>query len=211
MSINFVTGGTLGDLVVALPLVIGLMNPMLAQVDLQLFGPFGLGGLLAELEAQLTATLAGTIGIGFQNPLDPLYQLLASVEAAISAVLAGNFGLPTIEVNAQLAAMASIEAKIEGITLLLELGLSLKIPIVQFIADLQAALTAGPFGMWVFSGPCHTVGDEMQNLFTNGIGSPPMVGSAIGPLDQVFGILLLTKSPQAAASFEPIFGAPPPA
>jgi hypothetical protein len=205
MSVTYVTGGTLGDLVVALPLAISLINPLLIQYDAQLTGPFGVGTLLAELQAELAATLAGTIGIGFQNPLEPLYQLQASVQAGISAVLAGNFGLPTIEVSAQFAAMATLEAKIQGLTLLLDLGLSLKIPIVQFIADIQAALGAGPFGMWTFSGPCHGVANELQALLSAGISSPPMEGSQILPDEGIFGILILTKNPTAYAALGPLF------
>jgi hypothetical protein len=212
MTVSLLRAGTLGEINVGVAAAIPLINPMLVQFDANLYGSFGLGAIVAQIELEYAAALQASaqIGIAIGDPLAPLYaaisavaQLQASLEAAIA------IGLPSIALQAGFTAALGLSAQLKlqlaGLEALLSASLSVKIPLIEFLAKLNAALSLGPFGAWTFDGQCTVVAEELKTLMTGGIGAPPMP-SAIGPYDTVYGIMLLTKKPEAFAGIQFLFG-----
>lgn len=206
MSTVLVGTFTLGAVNVGLTGAIAAVVPLLAQVDLMLTGSFGLGSLLADLAVQLNAALAAQaqILISVTDPIAALkaqLQAILSVQAGISATLA--LGLPpfAISVSASAALSASLALKVGGIQALIRLVLSIKLPLVSLVGQLNAALSAGPFVLL-------SVGfDAPSTLASSTTEYSALVGSGVGgilPGDQVYGVILLTKAPSAAASLSVI-------
>ena len=200
MSTVLVGSYNLGGVNVALNGAVALMVPLLGQVDLMLTGPFGLGAVQADLAAQLNAALAAQfqLTIAVSDPIAALkqqLQALLAVQAGISALLA--FGLPPLAVQAQgsLAISAALALKLGGIRLLIQLVLQLKLPLVNLLAGLN--LGAGPFVLMSvgFAAPSTLASSvsEYNALVSGGIGG-------ILPGDQVYGVIILTKSPAASAA-----------
>lgn len=198
MSTVFVGSYTLGNINVALNGAVLLIVPLLAQADLMVTGPFGLGAVQADLSAQLQTALKAQaqITVSVSNPLAALKQQLQAVlavQASISASLA--LGLPSISisVNASLAISAALALKLGGIRALIQLVLQLKLPLVDLLASLQ--LNAGPFVLISigFAAPSTLLSStsEYTALAAPGVGG-------ILPTDQVFGVTILTKSPISA-------------
>lgn len=204
------------DISVASSASLLLFNPLTAQFDAMLSGQFGLGALQADISAQFDAAASLQIDLGLQIS-DPMAGLQASLDA-IAQLSAGlqaalSLGLPTVsaELSASVSANAALTAalgiKLGGISALIELALSLKIPAVKFLADLQASLSAGPIVLVSFgfdgSGTpdpetLGNVGSQLQALFAGGV-------TGVTPSEEVSGILILTKAPVAAASISALF------
>lgn len=213
MAVTYLTGGTLGNINVGLAVLLPLMNPLLAQFDALLYGSFGLGPLVADLQAQYAAALAAQVNVSIQIA-DPRAALLLAIQAAyqIQANLSAALALPSIALSANLTAslalIASLELKLGGIKALINLSLKLKIPVIQLIGQLQAAIDAGPFGAWYITGQCSTVADELRTLLIGGVGAPPLP-TPIAPTDTVWGVLILTKAAGAKFGLDVLFGTPP--
>lgn len=200
MSTVLVGSYSLGGINVALNGAVVLMVPLLTQVDLMLMGPFGLGALQADLSAQLNAALAAQAQLKIQvlNPLEALrYQLQAmlQVQAGISASL--SLGLPafSVTVSASFALAGVLALKLGGIRLLIQLVLRLKLPLVNLLGGLN--LSAGPFALLSvgFAAPSTLLSStsEYTSLVSGGVGG-------ILPTDQVYGVMILTKSPAASVA-----------
>ena len=202
---------TLLDLNVGAAAAVGVINPLSAQLEAALFGSFGLGSFNAELQAQLSAAvgLNATLTLAVSDPtanfqlaLAAIAQLQASIQAAM------QLGLPSIgiEIGAQLGASAalgaSLSAKIGGLSLLIEAALEVKLGALNLAAELQANLSAGPIVVATFGFDAdmtaQQVGSEAAVLFAGGL--PGILAT-----DNVFGIMVVTKSPSVAASIKAMF------
>lgn len=207
MSLNFVGSFPIGAINVAASGAVALVAPLFAELDLALFGAFGLGPLQADLRLQFKAALDAEVSLGIQIS-DPF----ASLQALANLLASLQLGLPTIALqataalSANLAISAALAAKLGGIQALIEAALAVKAPAIQFMAALQAALSAGPvdllsFGIDSSGNPVGTdtlalVGSAVQAQFSAGLPG----GTPILPGDPVFGIILVTKTPGARAA-----------
>lgn len=197
---------TLGQVNIGLAAGLGLMNPLLLQLDLFLTGQFGLGPFLADIQVQFNAAIAAVlqISIGISNPLEALQALLlafAQIQASISIALAFPLPVLSLQASAQIAAIgalsASLALKIGGIKALINAGLAVKLPALQFVAQFAAALSAGPVHLLSFTGDTlSATGSQIAAQFTAGLGP----SDPINPLEQVSGILLVTKDPAVFAA-----------
>lgn len=202
-----VFAGTLLDINVAASGSLAVLNPLLAQIDFSLFGSLGLGALQANLQAQLSAALSASlnIGLGISNPYLGFSAALAGIavlEAQISLALSGAIPAVSLEIGAQLSAMASfaalLEVQIGGIEALIQAGLAVKIPAMNFAGGLQAALSAGPVFVMSFEDmPLAAAGAALAGDFSAGLS---LSGNTILPGENVYGIVLLTKAPAAWAA-----------
>jgi hypothetical protein len=205
VSLNVLGSYTIGEVNVGLAAGLGLLYPLLNQFDLMLTGSFGLGALLGDISMQLSAALALQLDMAVQvsNPLAALLaaiQATAQLAAQLSATLA--LGLPTIQVavSANFSAVAALSAKLGGLQLLLQLGLAVKIPVVDFIAQLD--MSAGPVVALSFGTPgvdtLSGIGAAFQSRFNANL-------EGINPWDQVYGICLVTKAPRVWAAMGAMF------
>lgn len=205
MSVNVVGGMDLINVNLAVPLI----NPLMAQLDLALFGAFGLSGTLFDLQAQFDAALSLQAQLGAQLSIGGLYAALdaiANIQASIQAAL--SLGLPTIsaDISASISASAAISAalalKLGGIKACIDLALSVKLPLV----NLLAALNVGPVFVLTFNG--QTLSDSgtsistrfQSNLEDAGTGAEIVADGPGAPL--VDGIILVTKSSEAWAGIK---------
>lgn len=204
------------DINVAGAAAVAFFNPLAAQFDLMISGQFGLGALQADLSAQFNAAASLQVELGLQisDPLAGLQATLSAIGQLVAGIQAAiSLGLPTIsaELNASLSANAALTAslgiKLGGISALIDLALSVKIPAVQFFAELQASLSAGPLVLVSFGfDPAGSfdpevlanVGAQIQAMFGAGL-------TGITPAESVAGIVILTKAPAAAAAVSALF------
>lgn len=206
MALNHLGSYTLGEVNIGLAVGIGLMNPLLLQLDLFLTGQFGLGPFLADIQVQFNAAISAAlqIGIGISNPLAALQALLAAliqVQASLAVALALPLPNVSLQATAQISAIASLSAtlalKIGGIKALLAAGLAVKIPALQFVAKIAAALSAGPVHLLSFTGDTLGVtGAQIATQFGGGLGPT----DPINPAELVSGILIVTKDPAVFAA-----------
>lgn len=208
MSTVLVGSYPLGAINVGLSGVVTAVVPLLAQVDLMLTGAFGLGSLLADLSAQLNAALTAQIQLSLQvsNPfaaLEAQLQAILQIQAGIAATLA--LGLPSISLtltaslSASVAISATLALRVGGLQALISLALSIKLPLISLLASLN--LSAGPFVLLSvgFAAPSTLASSitEYSGLVSGGVGG-------ILPGDQVYGIIMLTKSPSASVALSAI-------
>ena len=197
-----VNPGPLSALNVGASLAASAMLPLLGQINLLLTGAFGLGPLKADFMAQYQAAL--NISISFGDPIAMLKAAIAavlSVTASLSAALA--LGIPPInlQVSASLALMAALEVKLGGINLLLDLSLGVRLAGINFLAQLRAALSAGPVAMYGWQ--------ELPLASLMGeVGGYNWAADGFYPGDPTMGVLLIAKEPSAAAGFSFLFGLP---
>ncbi len=201
MALDHLGSYTLGQINIGLAVGIGLMNPLLLQLDLMLTGQFGLGPFLADIQVQFNAAISATLqlSIGLSDPLAALKALLmafAQIQASISVALAFPLPILSVQASAQIAAIASLSAslslKLAGIKALLAAGLRLKIPALAFLGDMRAALSAGPVHLLAFTGVnLATAGVQIASQFTSGLGPD----DPITPVELVNGLVLVVKDP----------------
>lgn len=199
MALTIIGTLPLGSINIAAGAVVTLLPPLLASFDLALFGSLGLGALEADLSFQLNAAISASIQLS--NPFDAILaslQGLVQVSANLNAMLA--LGLPAINLNASvnlsaslsLAAMLSL--KLGGLQLLIAAAIQVKLPIIDLLAslDVGASCVLASFG---FATPdtLSSAGASINGFFQTGF-------EGILPGDQVYGVLILTKSPSASVS-----------
>lgn len=214
MSVDIIGDFPLGGINVSLAASVTLVVPLLAQIDLLLAGSFGLGPLLADLSLQLSASISIgiSLGLSISNPfldisltLNAVFSLVASIQASLA------LGLPQISVqlsvslSASLAIGAALSLQVGGISLLISASLALKLPVVSLMAQIGAALSAGPIVLLSFgyASPVEAlslVGTDFGALASTGITTTSLTGVHIAPSDPVYGAILLTKDPTAAAA-----------
>lgn len=210
MTLSTLGSFTLGEINVGLFAALGFLNPLVAQLDLFITGQFGLGPFLVDIQVQFNAAISAVaqLGLVVSNPFVAIQALItafAQLQAALAAAI--SFGLPTaqLQISAQIAAVASLigslTAKLGGIKALLAAGIRLKIPAIQFIAELSANLSAGPVQLLSFTGGTLTAtGGELSAAFGAGLPAP----DGINPGDLVSGVVLVTKDPAAFAALQAI-------
>lgn len=196
---TIILAGTLGHINVAAAAAVAILNPLMFQLDFSLFGALGLGGLQFDLQAQLQAAIAASLNI--TTPL-PSFLIalagLAQIEAELRLALTIPFSL-SVSVNASL--IAALTARLGGIEAMIKASISLKIPAVQLLAEIEAAIGAGPAFLIAFD--AHqpvTLADAgtglslmFNQVLTNGT-------YTINPTDPVYGVVILTASPVVFAS-----------
>jgi hypothetical protein len=201
---------TLGEVNLAAAAAVSFMVPLSAQLDLAIFGQFGLGAIQADLSAQFNSALAlnATLSLSISNPIASFQSALASLgqlTAALQAALAA--GIPTMgaEITASLSSSAAITAalgaKVTGISSLVEAALQVKFGAGQFVGELQANLGAGSVDVLTFGFdapmPAAQVGIEAGAVF--------QALPGILPTDPVSGVMIVTKNPAAAAAIATLF------
>lgn len=206
MALNSLGSYTLGQVNIGLAAGLGLMNPLLLQLDLFLTGQFGLGPFLADIQAQFAAAIAAVLqlSIGISDPLQALQALLAAfaqIQASIAVALSFPLPVLSIQASAQVAAIgalsASLALKIGGIKALINAGAAVKIPALQFVAQFAAALSAGPAHLLSFTGDTlATTGSQIAAQFGSGLGP----SDPINPFETVSGVLIVTKDPAVFAA-----------
>ena len=210
MSVDVIGTFPLGTINVGLDGSITAVVPLLAQFDLMLTGSFGLGSLSADLSMQLNAaiSLQASLGLQVSNPFASLKAQLSAIlqiQAGIQATLA--LGLPAVSVQlaSSLSASAAISSalalRLGGINLLIKAALAVKLPVVNFVSSISAALTAGPFELlsigFSSADTLASAGSQFNALCSAGFGG-------IAPGDQVYGVVMLTKSPSASLALASI-------
>jgi hypothetical protein len=203
MTVGLIGALPIGGINVAAAASIGLVAPLFAQLDLALFGAFGLGPLEADIALQFKAAVDVSLGLslGISDPfagIAALANLLASIQITLPTV--------TLELSAAIAANISLAAalslKLGGISALIEAMIAVKLPAVNFFAQLAAALSAGPVFLLNFDNPLLSgglagAGAQIAAQFSVGLVDG---ANFIAPGDGVFGIILLTKDPTVFAS-----------
>ncbi len=206
----------MADINVSASTAVSLFNPISAQLDSLLLGPFGIGALQADISAQFQAASSLQVNLALQvsDPIAGFMQTLAAIGQLVAGIQqAINLGLPTVsaDLNSQISSTAALTAalgaKLGGISALIEAALAAKIPAFNFFGDLQASLSAGPIVLVAFgfspSGgidpePLNAAGPQISSLFGSGL-------TGITPTDSVSGIIILTSNPVAAASISALF------
>jgi hypothetical protein len=187
VSVQVIGSYPLGTINVGLNGTVALAAPLLAQFDLMLTGSFGLGALAADLAMQLNAALSMQISLSLKviNPFDSLMAQLSAIlqiQASIAATIA--LGLPAMSAS-------------------LSLSLSASAAIVATLVSLLGSfnLSAGPFELLAIGYDAPTTlaasGAQYAALAAGGFGG-------ILPGDQVFGVIMLTKSPSASVALSTI-------
>lgn len=204
---------TLLDVNVGLAAAVGLLNPLAAQLDAVI--ALGLGPLQAQLAAELQAVLGinASLALSF-NPLASIQAALTAL-AALQAALQAALAIPNLEINASIAAnlqvAAVLQAQLGLLNAIISASIAIKIPAIQALAQLNAALSAGPVTLLSFgvdSGSftplsLTTIGGQVQAAFSTGVAGP------INPGDLVAGVILVTASPTAFAGIQAILKTEP--
>jgi len=124
---------TVLDLNVGLGLAISASLPLIPQIDLALFGAFGLGPMSLDFQARLDAALSITI-IEPSAWITGQLQAMANIMAGISA----GALLPMISANANVGLAADLQAKLFGINAVINATLALKDVAAGVLGGLQA-------------------------------------------------------------------------
>ena len=199
MALTIIGTLPLGSINITAGAVVSILPPILASFDTMLFGTLGLGALEADLSFQLNAVIQSTVKLA--NPLDAIIasiQGLVQVSAQLNAML--SLGLPAINTNASVnisanaGLMGLLAAKLGGLQLLISAALSAKQPIVDLLAGLNigASCVLASFG---FTTPdtLASAGNSINSYFQTGF-------EGILPSNQVYGVIIMTKSPSASVA-----------
>lgn len=173
--------------------------PLLAQIQLLLTGAFGLGPLKADLLAQFNAAVGFSIAFG--NPLIALKGAVAAtaqILAALRAALAIGIAPPTFSVSASLKLAATLQLKLGGINLLIDLSLGIRLAGINFLAQLNLALSLGGLQLYAWEGQDMVTTKAQIAAYNFGPDGFP-------PLTQVYGVMLVTATPGASGSFKFLF------
>jgi hypothetical protein len=131
---------------VALELGVDVIAPIIPQIDLMLYGTFGLGPLSLDFQARLDAALSITIippDVWITGQLQAMAQIIADISAGIV--------LPGLAINANFALAADLQAKLLGINFLIDGSLALRDIVFGAIGQMEAAANA-KIGYLVWSG-----------------------------------------------------------
>lgn len=204
-----VFAGTVGEINVAAAGAIAVLNPLLAQVDISLFGSFGIASIQADFQAQIAAAAQAelNLGLGIGNPFADLQAALVAMiqlQAQITLALAGGVPVVSLEVVAEIAALAALQASLSvrvGIfDAMIQGGIAVKLPAASFSAGLGLSLGVGPVMLLSFSDvSLAAAGAGLAGDFSAGL----VEGAAtIGPGETVYGVVLITKAPAAWAAMQ---------
>ena len=199
MTVNILGALPIGGINIAAAASLGIIAPLFVQLDLALFGAFGLGGIQADISAQFNAAVQAQISVSLtiQNPallLSGLANLMANIQLAL------NLPIPSIalDIGANISLALALGIRLGGISALIEAALAVKLPAVAFFAALAAALSAGPVFLLNFDNiTLAGAGGEIASQFSAGLVDG---GDFITAVEAVQGIILLTKSPSVFVS-----------
>ncbi len=199
MSFTVIGTLPLGGINIAAGAMVQLLPGLIGQVDAMLFGSLGLGALELDMSLQFNAALQANIA--FSNPFDAInaaLQALLTLQGSITALVSG--GIPALNLNlvvnvgANVGLMGFLGAKLGGLQLLIAATINAKLPVVDLLAGLNvgASCVLGSFG---FTTPdsLSSAGASMNSYFQTGF-------EGILPSDQVYGVVILTKSPSASVA-----------
>lgn len=176
------------------------MAPLLAQINTMLTDPFGIGSLKSDFVGQFKAQVNFSVTFS-----DPIAAIKATISASLSIVASLqtslSLGLPTIstQVSSSLALAAALQAKIAGINALIDAALGVRLSGVNFLSQLNGALTGGA-GAFAYG----FTGVPMSGL-PGQISAYSFAGDGFSPTDSVSGIMLLTKDPATFSSMQFLF------
>jgi len=125
------------DVNIALGYGVVLVAPLLPQIDLALFGTFGLGPMSLDLQARLDAALSITVvrpDVWATGQLKAMADLIAGITAGVV--------LPGIAANVNVGMAADLQAKLFGINALVDATLALKLPVINAVAAMEGAAGA---------------------------------------------------------------------
>jgi hypothetical protein len=201
VTVNILGAFPIGGINIAAAASLGIVAPLFAQLDLALFGAFGLGGLQADISAQFNAAVAAQISVSLtiQDPtllLSGLANLMANIQLAL------NLPVPALDIGANVSLALALGLRLGGISALIEAMLAVKLPAVAFFAALAAALSVGPVFLLNFDNPTISgglagAGAQIAAQFAAGLVDG---GDFITPIEPALGIILVTKSPSVFAS-----------
>lgn len=193
---QLILAGNLGQLNVGASLAVSAIIPLIAELDVAINF---IGGLKADFSVQLNAAI--NFQINFSNPL---LTLAAAINASIQ-VIAGlqaalALGIPplSVSISASIAIAAAATAKIGLLNVAIDVALGVVGVGANFLAQLQAAIGAGPATLYGWSAiPMATLQAELatHNFTADGF----------APLSSVYGVMLLTAAPSAFAGMQFLF------
>src|ERR1019366_3564721 len=163
------------------------MVPLLAHLNLMLVDPFGIGALKADFVAQFKAQV--NFSVTFSDPITLLKQAISSVLQVVASLqVALALGLPPmgIQISASLGMAAALQARIAGINLLIDATLGVRLVGVNFLALLNAAISAGPVVAYGWSGI------TMATLQAE-LAAYPFAVDGFLPFNPVSGVMVMTK------------------
>lgn len=143
--------------------------------------------------------------MAFGDPLAQLklaIQATADVLAALQASLSLQLPPISAQVSASLDAAAVLEVKIGGINAAIDLALAVKLGAVNFLAQLDAALSLGGVALYYWR-------DIATSTLQAQIAAHNFGAEGFAPADLTTGVMLVTKTPGASASFNFLFALPP--
>lgn len=199
---------TLAEVNPALAVLGGFTISLSAQLDLAIFGSFGLGALQLDLSAQFNAALSlnASLSISISNPIASFQAALAAlIQVTANIELALSLGLPTIglsisaSISASAALSASLSIKLGGISALISAALAIKLPALQFVGELN--LGAGPIDVLTFGFDAPMTAAQVGAEAAAQFSALP----GILPTDEVSGVMIVTKNPTAALALAGIF------
>lgn len=176
-----------------------VIPPLLVQIQAMLMGAFGLGLLQAELVGRLDALLQ--FGISVSNPILDLQTKVAAILAVLADLQAQlAIGVPTVQFSlaAQLELIAEIQIKLGGINALIDAILGVQIPVVNLIGAIEAAFGLGNVVLYAWSGQTVPQALGQMNAYD-------FAGDTFGAATQTYGVLFVTATPSAGASFKLLF------
>lgn len=199
MALNIIGTLPLGGINLVAGAVISVLPPLMAQFDAVLFGSLGLGALEADLSFQLQGVLTATVQLA--NPFDAIIasiQGLVQVAANLQAMI--SLGIPALNLNASVNIGANVTmaallaAKLGALQAMISLALSVKAPVLDLLAGLNigASCVLASFGFSSVD-TLSSAGTSINAFFQTGF-------EGILPGDQVFGVIILTKSPSASVA-----------
>ena len=183
--------GTLGQVNVGVAGAISVLNPLLLELDLALFGSLGLGALQFSLQAQLQALIQMQLDLGLALTGAFGIEIILAAQIALS--------LPSLDLAASFSASAALAASISlqlgGIEAFVAAALALKIPATTLAAQLQASLGLGP--LFVLAWENITLAGASAGISAdfNSPGGLVFDSNVITPLQSTYGVVLVTATP----------------
>ncbi len=176
-----------------------LLPPLMAQFTAMISGAFGLGLLQADLAAQLQAAIAASLSVSI---IDPIQQIQLAIQAAAQLIVQLQAQLQAgIVINANVTAVlkliADLQIKLGGLNALLDLALNVQIPVIDFVAQIQAALTLGGIQLYAWSDQTAPQALSQMNAYN-------FAGDGFGPATSTYGVLIITAAPGASVSLKVI-------
>jgi len=198
--------GTLGEINIGAQLAATALLPLLGQLDLLLGAQFGLGQLIADLQAQLSAALNFNAQLvlpqlGLEAALSGALAAVALLQAQISAGLSPPTF--TISLAANLKLIAELQVRLGGIQALLDLSLGIKLQGLNVQAALALALGVGPVALY------GATGQPLAALLSQISSRDYQADAGIAPGDVVDALLLVSKAPGFYAAASVLFVMPP--